>query len=300
MLSRAELLARFDAIRQAQLRGYGRAPHKPLFLLYLLGRLQRRPPGDRAPLRVTYAEVDEAVSPLIDEFGPPAKDAHRAARPFFHLDATLWRLDRDNLDATHARLRERNAVGELDPAVVVTLAADPALLVEVAWRLLRANFPDTYARPICAAVGLELGAPPATDPAAAATRASRDAQFRADVLAAYSYTCAFCGYAGLLDAGTRLNPVGLAAAHVHWHACNGPDHVTNGLALCDLHHTLFDRGLLTVDPGRAILVSPRFIPHDDRARALVHDLHLRTPRSADLAVPDERFAWHRTQVFRAT
>lgn len=41
--------------------------------------------------------------------------------------------------------------------------------------------------------------------------------------------------------------MGLEAAHVQWHSQNGSDDVSNGLALCSLHHTLFDLGVL----GRA-------------------------------------------------
>jgi predicted restriction endonuclease len=45
--------------------------------------------------------------------------------------------------------------------------------------------------------------------------------------------------------------VGIEAAHVRWHSQAGPDVVANGLALCALHHALFDlaifgRGLLNV------------------------------------------------------
>ena len=35
-------------------------------------------------------------------------------------------------------------------------------------------------------------------------------------------------------------PVGIEAAHIRWHSQQGPDEITNALALCALHHTLFD------------------------------------------------------------
>ena len=38
--------------------------------------------------------------------------------------------------------------------------------------------------------------------------------------------------------------VGLEAAHIRWHQFSGPDINENGLALCSIHHRLFERGAL--------------------------------------------------------
>jgi signal transduction histidine kinase len=56
-----------------------RAPHKPLLLLYLLGRLQRS--GANVPVSFTEAEVP--VGRLLADFGPPAPT--NAGYPFHHL-----------------------------------------------------------------------------------------------------------------------------------------------------------------------------------------------------------------------
>ena len=63
----------------------------------------------------------------------------------------------------------------------------------------------------------------------------RNPRFRQAVLEAYSYRCAMCGIQlGLVD-----------AAHIVPHAhLQGHDVVSNGLALCSLHHRSFDTGLL--------------------------------------------------------
>ena len=82
-------LQRVASMRRYQ-RGGERAPHKPLLLLFLLGRLQAT--GSSA---ATYAEAEEPVSALIDEFGPPARSRRRAAMPFFHLEGDLWDLEGD-------------------------------------------------------------------------------------------------------------------------------------------------------------------------------------------------------------
>lgn len=295
VLSRDEVLGRFGSMKQAPKAGGGRAPHKPLLALYLLGRIQQERSG--GPLVVPYANAEPVVSGLITEFGPPAREAHRAALPFFHLDRTLWMPEGDGLAPRHSVLRDRGAVGRFVPEVDAALRADPTLVVEVAQRLLAANFPETYFAPICEAVRLDLEVP-----AAEAKKRVRAPEFRQKVLLAYDHACAFCGYDGMAsEASGRLVSVALAAAHVRWHALEGPDEVSNGLALCDVHHTLFDRGLLGVDGGRRVVVSPSFSGRSEAARRIVRELDaqpLREPATKRDRVDDRHFGWHREQVFR--
>lgn len=304
MLPRDEVLRRFESLRQAPKVGGGRAPHKPLLALYLLGRLQQEGAATGAPLVVPYASAEPLVSALIAEFGPPGRDAHRAALPFFHLDRSVWMPEGDGLAPRHPVLRDRRAVGRFVPEVESALRDDPSLVVEIARRLLAANFPGSYVDPICEAVGLDLGREgvPASV-SVTPTKRARAADFRPRVLRAYDHACAFCGYDGMLGgSSTQLSPVALAAAHVRWHALAGPDEVSNGMALCDLHHTLFDRGLLGLDAERRIVVSPAFSARSEAARRAVRELDrqpLREPSAQGDRVRDEHFGWHREQVFRA-
>ena len=79
------------------------------------------------------------------------------------------------------------------------------------------------------------------------TQYVRSPQFRTSVLEAYSYRCAMCG--------VQLDLI--EAAHVVPHAHpKGLDVVTNGIALCSLHHRSFDTSLLYVDPTYGIRVNP--------------------------------------------
>jgi len=52
--------------------------------------------------------------------------------------------------------------------------------------------------------------------------------------------------------------MGIDAAHVRWFAFDGPDTLENGLALCVLHHKLFDLGVLGLDPKLRVQVSAAF------------------------------------------
>jgi putative restriction endonuclease len=68
-------------------------------------------------------------------------------------------------------------------------------------------------------------------------RAYRDARFRPAVLRAYSYQCAVCDCALKLVDAAHIIPVS---------APGSTDEVTNGLAMCRLHHGAYDNGLLGV------------------------------------------------------
>src|SRR5258705_8261649 len=100
------------------------------------------------------------------------------------------------------------------------LLADPGTLAAAARLLLDLHFTPGLAAMICDAVGLdlavlELAANPAV---AAATRSPRRPGFAEEVLRAYAYQCAMCGFDGALG----RNPVRLEAAHVRWHSQDGP------------------------------------------------------------------------------
>lgn len=77
-------------------------------------------------------------------------------------------------------------------------------------------------------------------------RLLRERRFGEKVLTAYAHRCAFCGVQlRLLDAAHIL-PV----AHPQ-----SNDKVTNGVALCALHHRAYDMALVTFDATYAVLIS---------------------------------------------
>jgi putative restriction endonuclease len=65
-LDRQAILERFDRLAVWS-RGDQRAPHKPLLVLYALGRWQRGQPD------VTFREAEPELTALLREFGPPRK-----------------------------------------------------------------------------------------------------------------------------------------------------------------------------------------------------------------------------------
>ncbi|SEU43143.1 phosphorothioated DNA-binding restriction endonuclease [Nonomuraea wenchangensis] len=272
-------------------RGGERAPHKPLLLLYALGRFQRD--GNR-PIPFSAAEAE--LKQLLKEYGPPRETS--PGYPFHHLTTDgLWLVDTRHGPGSPGpglrRLRDSGAAGRLHPDLARALAEEPGLLARIARHLLDAHFAPSLHPDLCLLAGLDLE----TSAQAPKPAVRRDPAFRARVLMAYEYCCAFCSYEGWLD-GTV---VGLDAAHVRWWAFDGPDDVANGLCLCAIHHKLFDKGVLGLTAERTITVSARYAGRSQSSRDLVLSLAgrpAREPQASLSRVEQDHIAWHSHQVFR--
>lgn len=130
--------------------------------------------------------------------------------------------------------------------------------------MVEAHFPDTVA-----AAGLDPDAVlhPGAYTGSRAPQPQRSRRWVLGILRAWDECCAFCGYDGRLGS----TPVGLEAAHVRWFNLGVPDELDNGLALCSLHHKLFDRGALGLSPDLTVLVSPGYTARTEASKR-VYDL----------------------------
>jgi putative restriction endonuclease len=222
--------------------GDQRAPHKPLLLLLALARAGRG--EDRL---MSFAEIEAPLKDLLGEFGPPRR-SHHAHLPFWHLQTDgIWEIVSLPVPAPGTigdtpavtLMRAGNVRGGLVEEIHSAIVQDKGLLREAALTLLETSFPETLHGEIANAVGLELKG---TAPRVRA----RDPRFRDRILIAYGYRCAVCRY----DLKMVLAPIGLEAAHIKWHQAGGPAVEQNGLALCSMHHLLFDRGAMTLGSDR--------------------------------------------------
>lgn len=122
------------------------------------------------------------------------------------------------------------------------------------------------------------------------------ASFRQRVIQAYRKMCAVCRlrHAELLDAAHILpdsDP-------------RGEPLVTNGLALCKLHHAAFDTNILGVRPDLEIVVSAKVLAEID-GPMLIHGIQgfhgktLEVPSRKELH-PNPEFLSERYEIFSAT
>jgi putative restriction endonuclease len=272
-------------------RGDRRAPHKPLLVLYALGRLEQ---GERW---VAFRTVDDDLRHLLVEFGP-SRQRHHPEYPFWRLQNDgIWTVKTDknltrrasNTDPLKSELVEYNVEAGFTDAVWATLRQDETLRRDIARRLLEEHFPPSLHADICEAVGLRL------DPQTATNR-TRDPDFRPTVLQAYSYQCAICGF----DLKIDRTPIGLEAAHIQWHNHGGPDDVTNGIALCALHHKMLDKGAIHVTTHARLLVSEAVHGSDPHLKRLRnrHGRRIHAPQRAAYEPSDAVVEWHVEEVFR--
>lgn len=126
------------------------------------------------------------------------------------------------------------------------------------------------------------------------SRIVRDRVFRKVVLRAYGERCALTGLR-LINGGGRAEA---EAAHIRPVQANGPDIVSNGLALSGTVHWMFDRGLIGLTDDLEILVS-RQANDPDGIRAILNKSARALPPLRAMDRPHPHFLqWHREHCFK--
>ena len=153
--------------------------------------------------------------------------------------------------------------------------------------LLNQNFPESIHEDILTAVGI--------DSSCFVFNGKRDSAFREEILHAYNYSCAICGFTSRI--GYKL--AGVEAAHIKWHQAGGPDTNPNGVALCSLHHKLFDLGMITFTKDYRILVS-ELANGSAMFKHIVENFHgsdINLPTRPEYQPAQNYVSWHVKQVF---
>ncbi|WP_459925455.1 phosphorothioated DNA-binding restriction endonuclease [Desulfatiferula olefinivorans] len=273
-------------------KGGQRAPHKPLLLLIALAHcIQEK---DRF---ISFADIYDPLKQVLMEFGP--------TRKIYHPEYPFWRLQNDGIweltntehvagrpgksDARKGELITYNVQGGFNKDIYDYLVSHKEEIPEIALSILEKNFPASIHEDILQAVGLDLDF-------AEQIKRTRDPNFRDKILNAYEYRCAVCGFN--VRVGTSL--VALEAAHIKWHQAGGPDVEKNGVALCSLHHKLFDRGAFTLSDTMKIIVSDRAHGSSgfDEWLMAYHGKELRRPQRPSFFPEPHFVTWHVNEVFQ--
>ena len=297
-MSRDEILQAFDRMRVWQ-RGDQRAVHKPLLVLFALARVCA---GETTMM--DWNEAEPRLKELLEEFGPDGSGNSRHY-PFWHLQTDgLWQLEGPpailarppSATPTLTELRDNHIRGGFPPALHAALQSDPELVATIARRIVDAHFPESIRADVLDAVGLPVDLSGAALAPEQARR--RDPAFREKVLLAYQYRCGVCGH----DLRLGRQTIGLEAAHIKWFQAQGPDVVPNGIALCSLHHKVFDLGAFAILPGSYQMVfSQHLNGSDDAAGRMLayHGASLILPQCPEYLPQSDFLEWHRKQVFKS-
>ena len=297
-MDREQIIQRFQKLNVNK-KGDKRSVHKPLLVLYAIGKLLR---GESR--LISFKNSEDYLKDLLKEFGPWKSNHLRPQYPFWRLrneKDKIWEIPDENKiqegkrkngkstgDAIIGDLRCHGVGGFLEP-IVHQFQNDSKLVFEIVLDLLDFHFPFSYHEDILQAVDIPL-------PTQMLHLQPRDPKFREKILKAYKYKCAVCNF----DVQLLHQPVGLEASHIKWHGKRGPDTESNGLALCSLHHRLFDRGIFRLSLQWEILVS-------NAARGSVgfqewlmdfHRKKINLPQKQSY-YPDEKFIrWHAEWMFK--
>lgn len=260
-----------------------RAPHKPLLILYALGKIQQG-----KPRMLPYKQVRLDLKELLIEFGPLRKSYH-PEQPFVRLaNDGIWELDKKTQKKpNNMQLLLNDVNGGFTEEVYNLIVENFSQIPDIAQIVLDQHFPYTIHEDILNAVGLDFNLN---------IRKKRDPRFREKILRAYGYSCAICGF------NVRLSHtlVGVEAAHIKWHQAGGPDIEENGLALCSMHHKLFDRGVFTINNENKMIVSQEAHGTHGFEEWLMrfHGSRIRKPIETGYEPNLEYVKWHIKEVFK--
>ncbi|MCW8107122.1 HNH endonuclease [Alteromonas ponticola] len=268
-----------------------RAPNKPLMLIYALSHYAK----GHEQLFHYEDEVDEQVTELLKRFGPSRKSFHPLYGFWRLINDGFWKLEnaenclprKSNTDPPKSELIKNGVTGGFNDEAFKLIRANPELSIELIESIISENFPESTIEDFSEALGLSLK--PVRDN-------SRAPNFRRDVLRAYNYQCAVCGY------DLRLDDIsfGLEAAHIKWKQFHGPCSVNNGLALCSIHHKAFDRGAMGLDSALRIRVSS-ILNGGEAAEKLFYRFEnhrIYQVRSSENFPSDSYLRWHQEEVFK--
>jgi putative restriction endonuclease len=270
-------------------RGSERAPHKPLLLLLAVSRVVR---GEGR--FVEFGEIEEPLGRLLLQYGPPRRSVH-PEYPFWRLQSDgVWQVKdtaalkrrKSNSDPLKSELIRYKVKAGFSAEIFNDFQKDTEFRDRVVRMLLEAHFPESLHDDILNDLGLSMSS---------ARQRKRGGAFCNEVLKAYGYCCAVCGY----DVRVGRAVLGLEAAHIKWFQAGGPDAVANGVALCSIHHKALDYGAIGLTREHMVVLSCDLHGHGVPVWfEPYHGKKLRVPPRAEW-MPDVNYiSWHTAEVFR--
>lgn len=304
---------KFTKLRQGGTQ-YGKAPHKPVFLISLLELIDKYIISEN---RITI--TPELVATFKENFALLVKTAHKDdfTQPFFYLQNDgFWFLKAqlgyqlDNYIRSVQTLNDRLEYGYFADDLFVLLINDQAR-AHLKMTLLDHYFAETRAEFLTVKNAgrsyiqdLETYLLNEKEAVYEQPRTEEDEEirfvrgglFKKLVPKVYNYTCAISAMKVISVDGSSL----VEACHIVPISISGDDKVTNGIALCPNLHTAFDRGMIGIDEQLRVVVSPLLADNPISAYNLTqfHGKPLQLPFGEVHYPKVEHFRWHMQERFR--
>jgi len=269
-----------------------RAVNKPITVLWMLGQYT-----SSGTTTFQFADIESVVGEIIQDYTrlPNISD------PF-------WRLRRDDIlkfpdEMLIGNHRSGNPIvhdlrkyGQAHfTSNFESFISSPENLIAYAEWILDSFFTEGLDDDILFRVGLTYRHDLNLKLIGAKPKRKRDPKFRDNVATAYNHQCAVCGFSLLMGNTAIANE----AAHIRWHSYGGPDVISNGIFLCNLHHRLFDRGVIGFSDHYEMIISDRASSASDGFKRWILDFDGRSidlPRKVNEYPAMEYLDWHRKEV----
>jgi putative restriction endonuclease len=286
-----EFLVGIDNLRVNRIDGRGKALYKPLLILEILKRIR-----DGEANKFHFKNIKEELKTKMALYGGRGNNGN-GHYPFYHLQtASFYKIsgidqnnDLHNGSAQITALMRPEVFSEIDSDLFKALSTSKSELFKVMKYIIDLYWSETVRLELLDTYNL-------TDlsPNEFIENNIRSNTFRKEVINNYQHSCGMCGFQSVMDDRPGF---ALDAAHVKWHSNGGSNELSNGIALCKLHHWAFDRGVLGISDN-TIKVSPKFTYQENNSSNLISDLSgkiIRSPTGASLS--SENCIWHLENKF---
>lgn len=266
--------------------------HKPLLLLLVIADVIHGKKNEFA-----FKDIEEHLKHLLSRYGLKNTKSLKPEYPFVYLGSspTLWKcsIDRSMLKHPDAvtRAEAMNGIGKLEDNFYAYLQ-DQEKAKAIIWQLIDSYWPEAYHQDIMRDLGID--GIMNTVILQANEKPRRGRLFVEEVLDHYERKCAICGQS--IRLGDAL--IGIDACHVKPIQHFGDDHITNGMALCKIHHWALDRGAISISEDYQLLISPKLNgPRIDEYFHQYAQGNIFTPRNTAYQLKEENLIYHRTYLF---
>lgn len=268
--------------------------HKPLLLLLTIADVIQGKSNE-----FKFKEIEEHLKLLLSKYGLKNTKALKPEYPFVYLGSspTLWKcsIDRSMLKNPDAvtRAEALEAVAKFEENFYSYLQ-NIQQAKSLVWQLLNEFWPEAYHEDLLRDLGLDglLNETIAQE----VQKQRRGRLFVEEVLDSYERQCAICNQS--IRLGDAL--IGIDACHFKPIQHFGDDHITNGIALCKIHHWALDRGAISISENRDLLISPKL--NGSRINEYFHEFAHKPiflPRNSSFHLNEENVSYHRKYVFEA-
>lgn len=285
--------------------GY-RSPGKPLLVLLAIGHCL-----NGRPRQLQYEDIKDELTVLLSKYGRFRK-IYKPNMPFYRLQTDgIWEIPYSKLlnvdkagDVSEKQLIEYRCTGGFKREFYDALQRNPLRAWEICYSIVLNHFSPTLQSEVLfdALGGIPEGLAHLEEDHIQfriwLNQRKRDTEFRKMVLNKYDYKCALCDFK--IEFPTESWPA-LEAAHIKWHCHNGPDSIDNGLSLCSTHHSLFDRGIFTINPSsyKVVLSDPVVkLNPNSHLKYILENKEISLPRASEDHPSRNYLDWHRRIIFK--